>query len=182
VPINDFSSRKDFLFIGGFNHKPNADAVLWFCKEVFPIVQQQIPSVKFIIAGSFPPEEVTALQSDSISVKGFVTEEELSDLYNLVKMAVIPLRYGAGVKGKTVEALYNGLPIVSTNIGIEGMPGDQNFLQGFDEPRAFAIQIISLYLNENLLRNASAEGVNYINQYFTHAAAANKIKELLGLN
>ncbi|HTC00460.1 MAG TPA: glycosyltransferase [Ferruginibacter sp.] len=181
VPINDFSSRKDFLFIGGFNHKPNADAVLWFCKEVFPIVQKQIPSVKFIIAGSFPPEEITALQNDSINVKGFVTEQELSNLYNSVKMAVIPLRYGAGVKGKTVEALYKGLPIISTNIGIEGMPGDQNFLQGFDEPDAFAAQIILLYTSENLLRNMSIDGVNYINQYFTHIAAANKMKSLLEL-
>jgi GT2 family glycosyltransferase len=181
VPVNDFSSRKDFLFVGGFNHKPNADAVLWFCKEVFPIVQQQIPSIKFIIAGSFPPEEITALQSDSINVKGFVAEQELSNLYKSVKVAVIPLRYGAGVKGKTVEALYNGLPIVSTNIGIEGMPGDQKFLQGFDEPHAFAAQIISLYTNENALRKASLDGVNYINQYFTHAAAANKIKSLLEL-
>jgi len=182
VPIRDFSKRKDFLFIGGFSHRPNVDAVVWFCKEVFPLVQEQLPSVKFIIAGSFPPEEIINLQSDSIDIKGFVTEQELTELYGSIKMAVIPLRYGAGVKGKTVEALYNGLPIVSTGIGIEGMPGDHSFLQAFDEPQAFATQLTSLYTNEMALQQASVDGVNYINQNFTHTAAANKMRQMLGLN
>jgi GT2 family glycosyltransferase len=181
VAIDSFKERNNLLFIGGFMHKPNADAVLWFCKEIFPLVQKQIPGITFIVAGSFPPQEVLDLQSDAIQIKGYISEQELNDLYKSVKIAVIPLRYGAGVKGKTVEALYNGLPIVSTGIGIEGMPGNHGFLQAFDEPQAFATELISLYTNELALQQASMDGINYINQNFTRAAAANKMKHLLGL-
>ncbi|HMG83868.1 MAG TPA: glycosyltransferase, partial [Ferruginibacter sp.] len=124
IPIDDFSIRSNILFIGGFNHRPNVDAVLWFCEKVFPIVKEKIPGIKFIIVGSFPPEEITNLGNDSIEVKGFVTEQELAALYRSAKLAVVPLRYGAGVKGKTVEAMYHGVPVVSTSFGIEGMPGN----------------------------------------------------------
>jgi GT2 family glycosyltransferase len=181
VAIPDFAERKDILFIGGFNHSPNVDAIDWFCKQVWPLVQSKFPSAKFIIAGSNPPESITNLQSSSIQVKGFVSDEELNELYQSVKIVVIPLRYGAGVKGKTVEAMYHGVPIVSTSFGIEGMPGDYNFLQAFNEQDSFASEIITLYNNEQALQKASLLEANYINAHFTQQAAANQMKHLLQL-
>jgi O-antigen biosynthesis protein len=183
VLIRNFEQRNNILFVGGFGHLPNVDAVEWFCKEVWPIVQSKIPGAKFIIAGSNPPDSIINLKSDSILVKGFVSEQELNELYNSVKIAVIPLRYGAGVKGKTVEAMYNGLPIVSTSFGIEGMPGEYtSFLKAYDNKLAFASEIISLYTDEKALQKASLLETDYINTYFTQQAAATQIKRLLGLN
>jgi GT2 family glycosyltransferase len=180
VAIKNFDDRKDILFIGGFSHLPNVDAVTWFYKEVWPLVQMEIPAAKFIIAGSNPPLSITSLQSDTIDVKGFVSEQELAELYRSVKLAIIPLRFGAGVKGKTIEAMYHGLPIVSTSFGIEGMPGNYNdFLQAFDDHAAFASEVVALYTNDTALKNASNLETIYINEYFTQQAAIYKMKDLL---
>src|SRR5436190_23414918 len=63
LPVSDFSERKDILFVGGFTHSPNVDAVLWFTREIWPIIQQGIPSAKFIIVGSNSPAVINALAS-----------------------------------------------------------------------------------------------------------------------
>ena len=181
--ITDFSERNHILFVGGFGHTPNLDAVEWFSREVWPLVTQKISKVKFVVVGSNPPESIMKLQSDSIEIKGFVSESELQAAYKNSRLVVVPLRYGAGVKGKTVEAMNFGLPIVSTSFGVEGMPGDSSsFIHPHNEHEDFANEVIRLYNNINLLKKISAEEANYINTYFTHDAAAIKMKAMLGIN
>ena len=101
------------LFVGGFAHPPNADAVLWFAREIFPGIRERIPGIKFYVVGSKVTDEIRALEQDGngIIIKGFVSEEEHGSLYASCKLVVVPLRYGAGVKGKVVEAIYNGAPL-----------------------------------------------------------------------
>ena len=183
TPVIDFADRENILFVGGFGHKPNLDAVEWFSKQVWPAVSAALPSAKFIIVGSNPPEAVTSLQSDSIEVRGFVSEKELLSIYSKVKLVVIPLRYGAGVKGKTLEAMYNGLPVVTTDFGIQGMQGDyQAFLHPKNDARAFADEITRLYSDSDELQKQSVAGTGYINTNFTYKAAADKVKGWLGIN
>ncbi len=180
IPVIDFSARNNLLFVGGFGHSPNLDAVEWFCANVWPLVLQQMPDAVFTIVGSNPPESIRALQSGTIDVKGFVSEKELAAIYKKTKMAVIPLRYGAGVKGKTVEAMYHGLPIVSTSFGVEGMPdGWMSFLQPANNAAAFAGEILRLYHSPDALRQLSRDETNYINRYFTRDAAFEKMKTIL---
>jgi len=181
-PLTNFTERKQIIFVGGFTHTPNLDAVLWFCQQVWPLVINQLPIAKFVIVGSNPTTEVLSLASDTIEVKGFVSENELISLYSKSKIAVVPLRYGAGVKGKTIEAMYNGLPIVSTKFGIEGMPGNvHKIISTFDDPKEFADEIIRLYSNNDLLEQLSLKEVDYVNEYFTQKAAAKKMQSLLNL-
>lgn len=180
--ILDFADRKFVLFVGGFAHSPNLDAVEWFCKAVWPQVIKVMPHLKFVVVGSHPTDAILQLQSDSIDIKGFVSETELESIYKQSRIAVIPLRYGAGVKGKTIEAMYNGIPIVSTSFGIEGMPGNtMDFLKQHNDSNEFAGEIIKLYANDLLLKENSLAQSNYINQYFTQASAADKIKTVLNL-
>lgn len=174
-PLKDFSKRKDLLFVGGFNHKPNVDAVHWFVREVWPEVTATIKDVRFIIVGSLVPQNIINLQSETISVKGYVTEEELDDIYTSVKMVVVPLRYGAGVKGKTVEAMYHGLPLVSTSFGIEGLENVREVLTPFDDARAFAENIITTYNNEKRLAMLSSKETEYARRYFSKQ----KVRELI---
>ena len=121
---DDFGEREGLLFVGGFAHPPNADAVLWFAREIFPLIRRELPDVKFYVAGSKVTDEIKALEEteSGIIIKGFVSEEELAQLYGQCRVVVVPLRYGAGVKGKVVEAIYNGAPIVTTSTGAEGIP------------------------------------------------------------
>lgn len=181
--IESFKERNNILFVGGFGHTPNVDAMLWFCKEIWPLLKLNDKSTKLIIAGSKPPAAITVLKDARIEIKGFVSEEELDRLYKSVKLVIVPLRYGAGVKGKVIEAMHKGLPIVSTTIGIEGMPGNyNNFLKCYDDSQSFASKVISLYNDEEELLLASRKGTEYINQYFTFDIAAKKMKKLLSLD
>lgn len=163
--------RNGLLFIGGFNHSPNADGILWFCREILPIVQQSIPEIQLFIAGSNPPPDVLGLQSDRIVVKGFVSDHELRELYRSTKIAVIPLRYGAGVKGKTVEAMCHQMPIVSTGTGIEGLQNIIQTIEPKNTPQAFAEEIIRLYHNNNLLEHKAEQGKQYVETYFSRSNA-----------
>lgn len=179
-PVTDFQHRKNIFFVGGFGHLPNVDGVLWFVREVWPLVASEIPGVKFIIAGSNPPQEIKSLVSDSgIILKGYVGDDELEKLYTTCKMVVIPLRYGAGVKGKTVEAMRYGLPLVTTSFGVEGLPGDFSFLKVADEASVFADQIIGLYNNEDCLSDMSSKNIEYIKNNFTEKIATEVIKNAL---
>jgi O-antigen biosynthesis protein len=177
APIRSFSDRKDILFVGGFNHRPNVDAVRWFVSEVWPQVTAALKNTRFIIIGSLAPEEITSLESDTISVKGYVTDEELTETYNTIKMVIVPLRYGAGVKGKTVEAMSHGLPLVSTSFGIEGLTNIHTVLQPVDNAADFASRIISLYNNEKALIDLSEKEVNYAKTHFSKAVVKNLISE-----
>jgi glycosyltransferase involved in cell wall biosynthesis len=170
-------------------HVPNVDAVSWFITEIWPLVKEKIAGVKFIIVGSNAPPEISALTNDDIDVMGFVSEETLKDLYSKTKLVVIPLRYGAGVKGKTVEAMFNGIPLVTTDTGIEGLPGDYSFLNPKNNPVDFANEVTRLYNspNEELI-SISKKEVQYVHDHFhlevvksefltilSHAKAASEI-------
>jgi glycosyltransferase involved in cell wall biosynthesis len=177
-PVSNFQERKDLLFVGGFDHKPNVDAVLWFTKEVMPLISEKIPDIKFTIAGSNPPAEVTGLASNNIEVSGYLPYEELNNLYKKAKLVVIPLRYGAGVKGKTVEAMYHGVPFVTTQFGIEGLQGINNLVTSRNTAEDFANGVIELYNNNNALTDFSKKSVEYVSQNFSEPNLKNTIKTL----
>jgi glycosyltransferase involved in cell wall biosynthesis len=170
-PQTNFSIRQDILFVGGFGHLPNVDGVLWFVNEVWPIIKAGIPSARFIVAGSNPPAAVKALSSNEILIRGYVADDELERLYSSCKLAVIPLRYGAGVKGKTVEAMRFGLPLITTQFGVEGLPGDYSFIHVADSSGAFAEATINLYRDERALTCCSMKSVEYISNNFSEKVA-----------
>lgn len=174
----DFEKREGLLFVGGFAHPPNADAVLWFANEVFPLIRQKL-NVNFYIVGSKVTEEIKALEQpgNGIIVKGFVSEEELSGLYRTCRLVVVPLRYGAGVKGKVVEAIYNGAPIVTTSVGSEGIPGVEDVLLVEDQPEAFADAVVKTYSDTEKLVELSKKTQSYIRDHFSIDAAWEVIRE-----
>ena len=179
TPITDFSHRKDILFVGGFGHKPNLDAVIWFVQEIWPSIRSRIDGIKFFIVGSNAPEEIINLEGPQIVVKGHVSDKELESLYGQVRLTVIPLRYGAGVKGKTLEAMQNGIPIVTTHEGIEGMPGDTRFINAVNDPDLFAEQVIGLYNSEPDLAELSAKEIGYMQTHFSYEVAKSIFSEIL---
>ncbi len=174
----DFAKREGLLFVGGFAHPPNADAVLWFAREVFPRIREKL-NVNFYVVGSRVTEEIKELEQpgNGIIVKGFVSEEELSELYRNCRMVVVPLRYGAGVKGKVVEALYHGAPIVTTSVGSEGIPDVDSVLAVEDRPEEFADCVTRLYGNEEALCAMAEKTQEYIRRYFSMDAAWEVIQE-----
>lgn len=161
-----FSVRQGLLFVGNFNHTPNGDAIRYFVQEIFPEVKKLVPGVTLTVVGNNPPEELRDLSNETIQVTGYVS----STLPYLQKarVAVVPLRYGAGMKGKVGESLSHGLPVVSTSIGAEGMglTHGENILIA-DTPGEFARQIGDLYLNQTLWEKLSAQGQNKVRELWS---------------
>ena len=174
----DFAKREGLLFVGGFAHPPNADAVLWFAREIFPLIRKEL-EIPFYIVGSKVTDEIKGLEEpgNGIIVKGFVSEEELTALYASSRIVVVPLRYGAGVKGKVVEAVYNGSAIVTTSIGAEGIPQAERVMKIADEPQAFADAVTALYNDLKACRDMCMETQKYIRDYFSVDAAWDVIRE-----
>lgn len=156
--------KKDILFVGGFGHRPNENAVLWFAENVWPMVKKELPDSRWVIIGSHPTEKVLELQGDErILVTGFVSDEELEDYYdNKCRACVIPLQYGAGVKGKTLEAMYHRVPIISTSVGIEGLYDIEKYVQPTDDATSFADKVVALYRDDRTSEELAQRYYDYL--------------------
>ncbi len=167
----DWGQKKGIMFLGGFHHPPNVDAVSWFLDDIWPVVKAQLTGIEFTVVGSDPPDTIRARHSDQVRIKGLVSDEELEALYEESRIVVAPLRYGAGLKGKIVEAMYHGLPVVTTSIGAEGLEGAGHILQIADDPAAFAQKIIDLYTDESKLKRIAEASLAYVKDNFSKEKA-----------
>ena len=162
-----FDSRKDIMFIGGFGHRPNVDAVKWLANEILPELVKWHPDIKIHILGSNAPKEVLALASDNLIIEGFVTDEQLEQFYRNTRISLVPLRYGAGIKGKVVEAMRYGTPVVTTTTGAEGIPNTENVMLVEDDAVALAQKLADLYQDPDRLTAMSQNGITYIQEYYS---------------
>lgn len=173
-----FHSRTGILFIGWFAHKPNIDAVLWFAKEILPLLVENDHHPTFHIIGSDPTDEIRSLASDKIKVHGFVRDP--SFLFNECKLSVAPLRFGAGVKGKINQSMALGLPCVSTSIGAEGMylVDGVNVLIA-NEADSFAAKVNHLYKDEALWDQLRKAGLKNIEEHFSVSVAKHVLNDII---
>jgi GT2 family glycosyltransferase/ubiquinone/menaquinone biosynthesis C-methylase UbiE len=172
----DFSKRQDIIYVGGFGHPPNEDAVLWFAKEVFPRVLEKYPTMKWHVVGSKVTKAVQALANDNILIEGFQPDKELHRLYRECRIAVVPLRYGAGVKGKVVESAYFQIPLVTTSIGAEGLNCEDHPFVVEDDAVKMAEKICNLYENYDELKELSDRGKVFIQKNFTLEVAKDVLR------
>lgn len=150
IEIPRYSDRQNLLFVGGFMHTPNVDAVCWFVTKVFPEVQRNLPGVLFTIIGSNPPNEVCQLAGNGVIVTGRVSDDELLEHYRRCRLVVAPLRFGAGVKAKIVEAMRHGIPTITTSVGAEGICNAEESLLIADNVPAFTEAIVQAYTDQIL--------------------------------
>ena len=172
------SRRSGILFVGGFLHGPNADAVEWFATEVLPIVHRTHPEASFTIVGSHVPPRVEALASDRVRVMGWV--EDLAPLYRQTRLAVAPLRFGAGVKGKVGESFALGVPMCMTPIAAEGMYVQHGVhaLVAIDS-EGFANEVVRLLEDDELWTQLSQAGRQLIHDNFGVEATRDLIAQAL---
>jgi GT2 family glycosyltransferase len=171
-------NRKDIMFVGGFAHTPNVDAVLWFVENVWPKIKKKIGNLKFYIIGSKPTEDILALSSEDIVVTGYVDDETLDRYYRECRLVVAPLRYGAGIKGKIVDALYKSMPVVTTSIGAEGLDGADSCMMIADNESEFAKKTIALYKDRKMAEKISKNAIEYCKKNFSQKSAIEKLSSL----
>lgn len=147
--------RMGLLFVGNYTHEPNQDAARWLHEMILPLVRVRIPTITLTLAGAEPTPAVRALASGRVNVPGYI--KDLQPLFDGHRVFVAPLRQGAGIKGKVVEALANGIPVVTTSIGAEGIPlrHELNAMIA-DDAAEFAASIVRLHEDDGLWRNLSA--------------------------
>jgi GT2 family glycosyltransferase/glycosyltransferase involved in cell wall biosynthesis len=175
-----FAEREGLVFIGGFQHPPNTDGVLWYAREVLPLVRSRLPGVRTYIVGSKVPSTVRALAARDFVVTGYVPD--VAPFFTSCRVSIAPLRYGAGVKGKVNLAMSYGLPVVATSPSVEGMhlrPGVDVLVA--DDAEAFAAAIERLYRDEALWRELAANGVANIRSHFSRDVAKRALENLFDL-
>ena len=186
-----YGEKRDMLFVGGFKHPPNADAVRWFGEKIWPALHEKLPGARFLIAGSGADEGILAMASEDsgIDVLGFVSDERLRELYRSCRLVVVPLRYGAGVKGKVVEAVYNGCVVVTTAVGAEGIPEAESVMkvtggdpagtaeQAAKAEQAFTEAVLELYGSDEKCAGMSRACGDYIRRHYSLEAAWDVIRE-----
>lgn len=173
-----YEEREGLIFVGGFRHPPNVDAITWFAKEVAPLLRELLPGVTTKIIGSNMPDSVRELAAPDLEVVGFV--ENLDPILQRARISIAPLRYGAGVKGKVNEAMNYGIPVVATACAVEGMhlrAGEEVMVA--ETAREFAEALVAVYQNPGLWQQLSQAGVENVRRHFSPAAARPALQSIL---
>jgi glycosyltransferase involved in cell wall biosynthesis len=174
-----FAQRHDLVFVGGFRHPPNVDAVRWFATDVFPLIRAQAPEMVFHCIGSDTPAEIDALGSEpGIRIHGHVPD--LSPYMDGARIAVAPLRFGAGVKGKVNLSMAHGQPVVATACAVEGMHlRDGEDVLVADDAASFAAAVLRLYRDEALWQRLADNGLANVERHFSLDAGREVVRRVL---
>lgn len=166
VPVEHpagLQGRRSISFIGSFAHPPNADGLHWYFTEVHPLVREELGDVEVNVYGKNPPESLRVFEGNDVKLCGYAAD--LADVYNPARLSIAPLRYGAGVKGKVGESLSWGVPIVTTDIGAEGMGlEDRETALIANSPEDFARAIVDGMRDDALWERLSTAGERHIQE------------------
>ncbi|RKS13167.1 glycosyltransferase [Flavobacterium sp. 120] len=166
--LPSFENRKDFIFIGNFLHEPNWNAVQYLKETIWPLIKKQVPEAVLNVYGAYPSQKVIQLNNvrDSFLIMGRASNAQ--DVVKEARVVLAPLRFGAGIKGKLLEAMQCGTPSVTTTIGSESMHGDLPW-NGFitDDVADFVDAAVQLYLDKTIWVKAQKNGIEIVNQRYS---------------
>ena len=173
-----FGERLGLIFIGGSRHPPNADAVVYFAREIMPTLRMQGICETFYVIGERSAGEIRGLRGADVQVLGQV--EDIAEYFKRARCMVVPLRYGAGVKGKIGTAFAYGLPVVSTAVGVEGMDlvEERDYLRA-ERAVEWAEQIRRLSVDEALWTGLSGAGRRIVRERYSPERVADQLQRLI---
>jgi hypothetical protein len=165
--ISSFTERSDFVFIGNFLHEPNWDCVKYLSETIWPLLHNKLPETKILIYGAYPSQKVLELNKPN---QNFYIKGRANDAFEVIKNAKVilaPIRFGAGIKGKLLEAMQCGTPSVTSSIGAEAMAGTLDW-NGFikDNPNEFVEAAVQLYNDEKLWQQCQENGFEILDKRY----------------
>ncbi|WGF91366.1 glycosyltransferase [Aequorivita marisscotiae] len=166
IQTSSFKERQNFIAIGNLLHAPNVDSVLQL-KQIWPEIKKQLPKAELHIYGAYASQQILQLNNkkEGFIIKGWANNLETT--LQMYRLQLAPLRFGAGLKGKLLDAMRFGLPSVTTKIGAEAMGGKYPFGGAItDEQTNFITQAIHLYSDENTWQEAQKNGFGIIKNRF----------------
>jgi polysaccharide biosynthesis protein PslH len=164
--LNSERFGANLLFIGMMNYLPNIDAMLYFCREIFPIIKRYIKDVKLSIIGKNPPPEILQLEEiDNVEVGGYYVD--VRPCYDKCSAFIVPLRSGSGTRLKILEALSMGSPVISTSIGCQGIEVTNGTdIIVIDKPEEFAKEVVGILKNKDLRQKLIKNGRRLIEEKY----------------
>ena len=169
----------ELLFVGNFRHAPNVDAAHWLLTELWPAMARELPDARLHIVGSAAPEWLRSQNAPGVQIHDSISDEALHALYERSRVALVPLRFGAGAKGKTLEAMQRGVALVSTRFGVEGLPRDRQRPTSCDDARAFVARAVQLCRDDRAREEAVRRQRQYLSDHFSREAARSRVEAIL---
>ncbi|PKH67548.1 glycosyltransferase [Flavobacterium sp. ALD4] len=180
--LASFEERKNFVFIGNFLHEPNWNAVQYLKETIWPLIKGRLPEAVLNVYGAYPSQKVLQLNNfkEGFMIKGRAANA--NEVVEHARLVLAPLRFGAGIKGKLLEAMQCGTPSVTTSVGAESMHGDLRW-NGFitDDPENFVNEAVLLYEDEELWLQAQKNGIDIINHRYLRDLFKDDFKEKIKL-
>ncbi len=174
----NFNTRKDFICIGNGKHAPNVDAIVWLKNEIWPLIRNSFPKAKLHIYGGYLPEHIREMHKpkDGFYIEGWA--ENVAKVMGHSRINLAPLRFGAGIKGKLIDAMQCGTPSITTSIGAEGIHGELPW-NGWitDDAESFANAGVALYNNVSDWRQSQENGVAIINAFYDKATLDKRLSD-----
>ena len=166
-----FENRADFVFIGNFLHEPNLDCVCYLANTIWPSLHLKLPEAKLFVYGAYPNDKVMQLNNSKINFQVLGRAEDAAEVIKNARVMLAPLRFGAGIKGKLLEAMQCGTPSVTSSIGAEAMAGDLEW-NGFiiDDSNEFVASAIALYSDVSLWEKSQKKGYNILEKRYQKAS------------
>nr|WP_321233075.1 glycosyltransferase [uncultured Psychroserpens sp.] len=177
--LPNFKARQHFISIGNFLHEPNYNALLYLKETLWKAIRKRLPQAELHNYGAYASQKVNQLhnEKEGFLIKGFA--DDVDDVMTHSKVLLAPIRFGAGLKGKLFDAMRNGMPFVSTSIGVEGIVenSDQDFV--CDEVDNFADYAVELYQNESIWKEQQTFGFELLKAQFSKSIFENQLIERL---
>jgi glycosyltransferase involved in cell wall biosynthesis len=165
--LPSFENRKNFVFIGNFLHEPNWNAVQYLKETIWPLIRKQMPEAVLQIYGAYPSQKVLQLHQPKQGFQIMGRAENAQEVVRNARIVLAPLRFGAGIKGKLLEAMQCGTPSVTTTIGAESMSGDLPWNGVIaDDAQVFADKAVELYQDKTIWQKAQENGFEIIEKRY----------------
>lgn len=175
-----FDARNGFVSIGNGKHAPNVDAVKVLKHEIWPRIRKQLPESEIYIYGAYLPQQVNEMHSPKTGFHVHGWAENVDAVLRNAKVLLAPLQFGAGIKGKLLDAMRTGTPSVTTNIGAEGMQGDLRWNGTIsDDWDSFAGTAVELYQNQTTWHNAQQDGIELLQTFYNKEVLQSEFGEKL---
>lgn len=175
-----FENRNHFISIGNFLHAPNLDSILFLKKEIWPEIKKELPKAELHIYGAYAPQQILELHSkkEGFLIKGWIAN--VSEVMKNARVCLAPLRFGAGLKGKFIDAMKNGTPAVTTAIGSEGISGNFSFSGAIaNDVEGIVNASIALYNNKENWLAAQQNAMIILSQRFNYNLYSEKFIDQL---
>lgn len=177
-PQPQTEKKYDLCFVGNMNYAPNIDSAIYLAHQVIPLLKQQKPDIRLLIAGANPAESVQNLASENVEVLGWI--DDIRDAYAQSRIFIAPMQIGTGLQNKLLEAMAMALPCITSklaNNALGAVPGDQILIG--KQPEEYAAHVMHLLNNPDTAAQLANQGREFVVSHYSWSQSTRQLSELM---